>query len=171
MKKIAAFAVLSIFLCSHSTNAEPPTPEEFFIKADKVVNSLLPDENEFQIWADLRVKYFITSDEPDLMQRDYSDSISHPNFEVGIDLHAVFFERVKLDARPYFWTSEENQIAKIGLIGEIKWEFWKDHWEIGYGHHSWHNADKESPDGGRSQDWLMTSLNITGALGLGKDDC
>ncbi|TSC82233.1 MAG: hypothetical protein G01um101419_651 [Parcubacteria group bacterium Gr01-1014_19] len=167
MKKLVAFIFLFVPSFSLPTHAEPPVAEKFFIG----VKDFLPDEDEFQIWADARVKYFLISDEHDLMKKDYTNSHSRPHTEIGIDLHAVFFDRLKLDARPYFWVSKENKIAKIGLIGEIKWEIWEDHLELGYGHHSWHNADEEAPDGGRSQDWVMASFNLTGALGIGKDDC
>lgn len=119
------------------------------------------DGGDFQLSGSVKVKQFLINDEPDLMKTDYTGYTADPDEEVGLAGHFQLWRRCHLDAYPYFWYSNENKIARVGLFAEIRYDLFDDWLNVGYGHHSWHNADELSPNSaGRSQDWLFTELNF-----------
>lgn len=84
------------------------------------------EREDFSMSGEARVKQFILSEEPDLMKNDYSDYDITPDNEVGLSGHFRFWEKLQLDAYPYFWYSGENKIARVGLYGEIRYDIWGD---------------------------------------------
>ncbi|TSC89744.1 MAG: hypothetical protein G01um10143_234 [Parcubacteria group bacterium Gr01-1014_3] len=118
-------------------------------------------QEDFSMSGEARVKQFVVMDEPDLMKMDYSSYDSTPDQEVGLSGHFHFWRKLHLDAYPYFWYSQENKIARVGLFGEFHYDLWGDWLDVGFGHHSWHNADEHSPsESGRSQNWFSMELNF-----------
>lgn len=120
----------------------------------------------YDLTGDIRIKSFLINDEPDLMRNDYANYDGKANYELRLRNYASFSDTLKLNAEPYLWSSEKNQISRLGLIGELKHlvagPFNPDVYEscIGYGHHSWHNADVDSPNNeGRQQDWLFAQFH------------
>ncbi len=119
------------------------------------------EPEDFSMSGEARVKQFIVAEEPDLMKRDYSDYNSTPDEEVGLSGHFHFWRRLHLEAYPYFWYSQDNKIARVGLLGEFHCDLWSDWLDVGCGHHSWHNTDELSPNSaGRSQNWFFMELNF-----------
>ena len=114
---------------------------------------------DFEISGGIKIKYFLLNEEPDLIKNDYRGYDGAANFEAGLAANLNFFSKISLDVYPYLWYSQENRIARVGLVGEVKYEVWEDWLKIGYGHHSWHNADVDSPhNSGRAQDWLFADF-------------
>lgn len=125
------------------------------------------DENSlFQITGDAKIKQFLINKEPDQIKLDYRGNNDNADQELGLSVRARICNHFYIDAYPYFWHSMENQISRIGLKGEVKASPWflgqlDDRLRIGYGHHSWHNADaKFRGVGGKSQDWLFFELDV-----------
>lgn len=118
-------------------------------------------QEDFSMGGEVRVKQFVVNDEHDLMKKDYADYDDFPDEEVGVSCHFELWDKLSLDAYPYFWYSTENKIARVGLFGEFRYDLWGDWLNVGYGHHSWHNADDLSPkSSGRSQDWFFLEMNF-----------
>lgn len=118
-------------------------------------------EGDFELSGSVKIKQFLINDEPDLMKMDYTGYKATPDEEVGLSGHFHFWRNLHLDAYPYFLYSGENKIARVGLFGEFRYDLLGDWLDVGYGHHSWHNADELSPrESGRSQDWFFAELNF-----------
>lgn len=129
--------------------------------------SAAAQDNDFQISAEIKAKYFLLNNEPDLIRADYRGYEGTAGYEAGLLAHFDVFSKFSVDLYPYFWYSEENHLVRVGLKGEAKYEVLRDWLKVGYGHHSWHNADVDTPDnGGRTQDWLLAELNFWGPLFL-----
>lgn len=119
----------------------------------------IAQEDDFQISAEVRAKQFLFNNVPDIIKNDYRDYDGNAGEELGIAINFHLFSRLNIKAYPYFWFSAENHIARIGLWGELNYGIWEDRLKIGYGHHSWHNADIDSPDNdGRAQDWIFADF-------------
>ncbi len=129
-----------------------------------------PFDFDFEIEAEVKLRYIPLTNERDIVLKDYSEYEGHPYFEMGLMAHLKLFDRARLDAYPYFWLSEEQTMARIGLVGEAKYELLEDYLEVGWSHHSWHNADIDTPNNrGRSQDALFAKFNFYD-LELGDSD-
>ncbi len=120
---------------------------------------LSAQENDWAMSGEIRIKSFLVNDEPDLIKQDYTNYDVSALAEAGLLAHFRLNNSLNLDAYPYFWYSDQNHIARVGMIAELHYNLLKDV-EVGYGHHSWHNADQNSPFGGERQDWLMADWNF-----------
>lgn len=128
----------------------------------------------FEMGGDAYVKQFLINDEPDQIMLDYRDDNAHADQEIGLRAHAVICKYFRIDANPYFWHSKENQISRVGLNAEAQMntfflgDEWNERLAVGYGHHSWHNADaKYKGVGGKSQDWLFMEIDFLKIKGCG----
>ncbi|MEK7654020.1 MAG: hypothetical protein AAB345_01925 [Patescibacteria group bacterium] len=128
----------------------------------------------FNLSGEARVKQFLINDEPDQIKLDYRGNNDHADEEIGLVAHATVCEYFHINAYPYFWASRENQISRVGLNAEAKVNAFflgddlNSRFAIGYGHHSWHNADaKFKGVGGRSRDWLFAEIDFLKLSGPG----
>lgn len=111
--------------------------------------------------GEIKIKWISLTNEPDIISNDYTDYEETPRTEVGFRGHVRLFSEIDIDFYPYFRASGENAICWIGLNAQVKYELVSDWLKVGYGHHSWHNADIDTPNGrGRSQDWLFADFNF-----------
>ena len=118
-------------------------------------------QEDFSMSGEVKVKQFVVMNEPDLMKTDYSGYDTMPDQEVSLSGHFQLWGKLRLDAYPYFWYSNENKIARVGLFGEFRYDLFGDWLDVGFGHHSWHNADEISVNAnGRSQDWFFVVANL-----------
>lgn len=116
--------------------------------------------------SEIRIKYMPFSNERDIILKDYNGYGGEPDGELGLKARLLFTEDVKADIYPYFWHSEENGMARIGLFGEAYWEWFDDTLKAGWRHHSWHNADVDAPHNrGRWQDTLFVRYRLDEWLG------
>ncbi len=120
----------------------------------------LAQDDDFQISGELKVKYFAVNDEPDILKLDYSDYNDSAEGGISFSAHLKIVNRLEIDGTPYLWYSRENSIARLGFFGTVKYEIWEDHLKIGYGHHSWHNADIDSTGRKQAQDWFFAEWNF-----------
>ncbi|KKU85003.1 MAG: hypothetical protein UY12_C0014G0013 [Parcubacteria group bacterium GW2011_GWA2_47_8b] len=131
-----------------------------------IAASPLSAQDEWAMSGEIRVKSFLVNDEPDLIKRDYSDYDISAFVESGLLARFHFNDSLNLNAYPYFWYSDQNNIARVGMTAELRYGLLED-LEVGFGHHSWHNADKDSPQfGGNQQNWLVTDYNFSDGLHL-----
>lgn len=121
----------------------------------------------FEMGGDAYVKQFLINDEPDQIMLDYRDDHARADQEIGLRAHAIICKYLRIDANPYFWHSRENQISRVGLNAEAQVNAFflgdklNDRLAVGYGHHSWHNADaKYKGVGGKSQDWFFLEVDV-----------
>lgn len=111
--------------------------------------------------GEVKIKWIPLTNEPDLIKKDYTDYEEVPWAEVGFKGRAKLFSEIDFNFYPYFRTSDENAICLIGLQAQAKYELFDNWLGIGYGHHSWHNADADTPNGrGRTQDWIFADFNF-----------
>lgn len=128
----------------------------------------------FEMSGEARIKQFLINQEPDQISLDYRDNKATADQEIGLKASAIVCEYFRIDAYPYFWHSRENQISRVGLNAEMQASpfFLGDEWNsrlaLGYGHHSWHNADaKFKGVGGKSQDWFFLEVDVLKLGGCG----
>ncbi len=118
------------------------------------------EKNEFDLSGELRLKYFALSDEPDIFRNDYTEHQGeNPDVEFGLLADVKLPYKLDVDLYPYAQYSQENKIARLGLKTNLRYDMWEDILKVGFTHHSWHNADVESPhSGGRSQDSVFADI-------------
>lgn len=113
-------------------------------------------EWEFYVSGEVRSKFFLQSDEPDLILENYTSYDKRPDEEVMFLGHFQLPKKTTVDAHPYFWYSGYKGISRIGLQIKVQHELFKN-FHLGYGHHSWHNTDVAGPSNGRQQDWALAN--------------
>ncbi|MEK7191950.1 MAG: hypothetical protein AAB646_00325 [Patescibacteria group bacterium] len=121
---------------------------------------------DYELGGDFRVKRFLVSDEPDLISNDYRNFSGNPDYEMRLRNRIVFSDNWDLELNPYAWYSREHQLSRLGLFSEFKYILRNSNPKeeiplahLGYGHHSLHNADRESPDhDGWYQDWFLMNM-------------
>ncbi len=158
MRKILLVIAFTSF--ARWTHAEDPPKEE-----KKAI---------FELSGEARVKQFLIDDEPDQIKLDYRGNNDHPDEETGLVANATICQYFHIKAYPYFWHSMENQISRIGLNAEARinpfflGDNLNERLAIGYGHHSWHNADAQFRGvGGKSQDWFFATIDFLKLDGRG----
>lgn len=117
-------------------------------------------QDDFNLSGELRLKYFALNNEPDIFRDDYTNYRDESaDAEVRLLVGSKLPYGFDMDLHPYLQYSEENKIARLGLKADLHYEICDDWLKIGSTHHSWHNADIESPHSrGRSQDSVFAEL-------------
>lgn len=113
-------------------------------------------EWQFYVSGEVRSKFFLQSDEPDLILNNYTHYNNRPDEEIIFLGYFQFPKNLTVDTHPYFWYSHYKGISRIGLQLKSQYELFND-FRLGYGHHSWHNADVDGPSNGRQQDWALAN--------------
>lgn len=119
----------------------------------------LAQDDDFQISGELKLKYFVVNDVPDIVMSDYSGYSGAADAEISFSAHLKILEKLEVDGAPYMWLSVENNISRLGFLGTTRYEILED-FKVGYGHHSWHNVDMDSAGWKQAQDWLFLEWNF-----------
>jgi|GEM_PF-2776773 len=127
--------------------------------------STAPQEREFELSGAIKYKNFITKDQRALIADDYREYDDYASMELGmkLDLWAPLpcgLDYLQVAAYPYFWITPQRGLGHIGLEIDSAYPILED-LQFGYHHHSWHNADDNTPNNrGRTQDALFLSWNF-----------